>query len=353
MTTATNETETRPLAELKVREAGNVRATLDGVDALAESIRLVGVLVPVAIEPDGTIVAGHRRYAAALKAGLAEIPVRVISDVEAAAGTTGAASTAFAALENIAREQLSPDEEATAIERMLDAGYTPDGAAQILAMPLARVTRRAQLLKLPPELRAHYRSGGNGPLSILPLLVTISDAQPWLAKAIAKFDLRDLTGSRAGEELDSIISYCRGNVNSWERDRVPKGLPKPPAGFVWVARNDVIRPSDFAGAKLPADLKTRLEKATGNYEWSARRAWKTRRAALRGLWWWLVRRYPNELCQDCGRPVGRSIGTYWHASDELYERVRGTLHGTVCPGCFTEAAEERGVFIYWSPQVRS
>lgn len=63
--------------------------------------------------------------------------------------------------------------------------------------------------------------------------------------------------------------------------------------------------------------------AAARYEWSARKAWRSRRAALRGLRWWLIRNYACELCQDCGRPVG-----------------------TVCTGCFVERAEELGVFVH-------
>lgn len=84
------------------------------------------------------------------------------------------------------------------------------------------------------------------------------------------------------------------------------------------------------------------------YEWRARHAWGSRRAGLRGLWWWLVRRYAGELCEDCGRPVGRWIGnTFWRAPDELWERVVGSPDGTVCPRHFTERADAAGVALHW------
>lgn len=83
------------------------------------------------------------------------------------------------------------------------------------------------------------------------------------------------------------------------------------------------------------------------YEWSARKAWRSRRAALRGLWWWLVRRYACELCQDCGRPVGHEIGdTYWRADDALWLRVHGSPAGSVCTRCFVERADALGVFVH-------
>ena len=53
------------------------------------------------------------------------------------------------AVENIARKQLNPYEEAKAVRAMLDRGLTEDGAAQALGWPKARVSARVKLLELP------------------------------------------------------------------------------------------------------------------------------------------------------------------------------------------------------------
>jgi hypothetical protein len=101
------------------------------------------------------------------------------------------------------------------------------------------------------------------------------------------------------------------------------------------------------------------------YEWRTRRSWVSKRAALRGLWWGLVRRYPCELC-TCGRPVSRHTH-YWHAEDWLWEDVMGWPcwweqlgehaylgpPGTRCPRCFTELAELKGIHVHWEPRVDS
>jgi hypothetical protein len=101
------------------------------------------------------------------------------------------------------------------------------------------------------------------------------------------------------------------------------------------------------------------------YEWGARQAWRSKRAALRGLWWWLVRRYPSEIC-PCGRPVSRGIGgTYWSATNDLWAQVMGWPGwreqmgdwaylgppGTRCPRCFTELARAKGISLFWEPKV--
>lgn len=89
--------------------------------------------------------------------------------------------------------------------------------------------------------------------------------------------------------------------------------------------------------------------AVARYEWSVRRAWRTRKAALRGLWWTFVRRYPGEVCEHCGRPVAQGIATSWRAPDALWKRVVGSSHGTLCPRCFTVAARAFGVSLRWEP----
>lgn len=79
-------------------------------------------------------------------------------------------------------------------------------------------------------------------------------------------------------------------------------------------------------------------------------------AALRGLWWTFVRRYAYETC-TCGRPVAHNFylvngepRSYWRAPDEMWEHVMGSPHGVLCPSCFTERAEAKGLRIYWTPK---
>lgn len=85
------------------------------------------------------------------------------------------------------------------------------------------------------------------------------------------------------------------------------------------------------------------------FEWSVRHVWDSWRAATRGTWWWLIRRYPTELC-TCGRPVSKWIGeTWWHAEDDLWLAVKGNMGGTLCPRCFTLRAAAKGISLRWQP----
>jgi hypothetical protein len=101
------------------------------------------------------------------------------------------------------------------------------------------------------------------------------------------------------------------------------------------------------------------------YEYRTRHLWNTKRAAIRAAWWWLIRRYPSEICL-CGRPVGQWIGdTYWHADNALWNGVMGWpgweqelgeyaylgVPGTRCPRCFTERARKKGVHVHWEPHL--
>jgi ParB family chromosome partitioning protein len=134
----------RRVALEQIRVPENVRALDDAhVDALAGSISLQGMLVPVVVRDDGDgfeLGAGFRRIAAARLLGLTDVLVVV---------REGETEDADRAVENITRKQLNPYEEAKAVRAMLDRGLTEDGVAQALGWPKARVTARVKVLELP------------------------------------------------------------------------------------------------------------------------------------------------------------------------------------------------------------
>ena len=72
--------ENWPLEKLKPYER-NPRVNAGAVDAVASSIRQFGWRVPVIVDREGTIIAGHTRLLAAKKLGLSEVPVHVASDL--------------------------------------------------------------------------------------------------------------------------------------------------------------------------------------------------------------------------------------------------------------------------------
>jgi len=124
-----------------------VEASLAG---LAESIRERGVLQPVIVRPRSRggyeLVAGERRWRAAQVAGITTIPALVKDDVDEAA------SLELALIENLAREDLSPVEEARTIATLLDdLRITATALATRLGRSRADVAHTTRLLELPDE----------------------------------------------------------------------------------------------------------------------------------------------------------------------------------------------------------
>ena len=121
------------------------------LDELAASIREHGVLQPVLVRPMGDgyqLVAGERRWRAAMLAGLETIPALVeILDDDAA--------LEIAVIENLQREDLSPLEEATMYDKMVtEHGYSIRKLAQKLGKDKGYLENRLRLADAPEEIRA-------------------------------------------------------------------------------------------------------------------------------------------------------------------------------------------------------
>jgi ParB family chromosome partitioning protein len=116
------------------------------LDDLAASIREQGVMQPILVRPvEGgryEIVAGERRWRAAQRAGLAEIPVLVKNVPDQAA-------LALALIENIQREDLNPLEEAQGLQRLIDEfGLTHEAAAKAVGRSRSAVSNLLRLNQL-------------------------------------------------------------------------------------------------------------------------------------------------------------------------------------------------------------
>ena len=113
---------------------------------LAESIKAQGIVQPILVRPiEGgryEIIAGERRWRAAQRAGLVEVPalVRDVADQ---------AALALSLIENIQRENLNPLEEAHGIARLIgDFGLTHEAAAQAVGRSRSAVTNLLRLMNL-------------------------------------------------------------------------------------------------------------------------------------------------------------------------------------------------------------
>lgn len=124
---------------------------------LADSISTHGVLQPIVVRRTGPsnfeLVAGERRWRAAQKAGLKEIPA-VLKDVAPQEVLT------LALVENLQREDLNPMEEAEAYRHLMDTlDLTQEQVAQRVGKDRTTVTNAIRLLKLPPAAREAVTNG--------------------------------------------------------------------------------------------------------------------------------------------------------------------------------------------------
>jgi ParB family chromosome partitioning protein len=129
------------------------------LDELTQSIKSNGVIQPIVVRKVGDrfqIIAGERRWRAALKAGLSRVPIVVR---EVAAGQERSLLE-MALIENIQREDLNPIEEALAYRRLSDEfQLRQEDIAAAVGKDRATIANHMRLLKLPDEVRAEVASG--------------------------------------------------------------------------------------------------------------------------------------------------------------------------------------------------
>jgi hypothetical protein len=92
-------------------------------------------------------------------------------------------SSADSAAENVTRKQLTPLEEARAVQAMLDEGYTPEGAAQALGWSAQRVAARTKILKLSDAGQQLVGSGAL-PLGAIDNVLAVGDVSAPVMEAI-------------------------------------------------------------------------------------------------------------------------------------------------------------------------
>jgi len=129
------------------------------LDELASSIRERGIIQPIVVRAlrgaaDAfEIIAGERRWRAAQRAGIHDVPVVVVeaSDSEA---------LEIAIIENVQRTDLNPLEEATGYQMLADQfTYGQDAIAKVVGKSRSHVANTLRLLKLPDSVKAYINAG--------------------------------------------------------------------------------------------------------------------------------------------------------------------------------------------------
>ena len=167
----------------------------DKLNELSKSIKQNGLIQPIAVRPDKTdpgryeIVAGERRWLAAQKAGLHEVPIVVLNlnDNE---------TLEVAIVENIQRENLNAIEEAKGYERLSkEFGYDHEKIAKFISKSRSHVSNTLRLLTLPKDIISMLEEG----------MITAGQARPLIgmpnASAIAEDIVKKRLTSRQVESL--------------------------------------------------------------------------------------------------------------------------------------------------------
>ena len=129
------------------------------LEELSNSIKKNGLIQPIAVRPKNSeigkyeIIAGERRWLAAQRAGLHEIPVNImdLSDVE---------SLEVAIVENIQRADLSPIEEAKGYKRLSEEyNYDHESISKLMSKSRSHISNTLRLLSLPKDVIAMLEEG--------------------------------------------------------------------------------------------------------------------------------------------------------------------------------------------------
>jgi len=205
---------------------------------LADSIREQGVMQPILVRPvDGgryEIIAGERRWRAAQKAGLTEVPVLVKAVPDQSA-------LALALIENIQREDLDPIEEAHGLKRLIDEfGITHDAAAKAVGRSRSAVTNLLRLTQLPQAVQAWVQDG-----------------------ALDMGHARALLALPSGQQAATAARVVNGGLSVRDTERLVHGLLHPAKRAARLKRHardaDTVRLendlADALGAKVTIEAK--------------------------------------------------------------------------------------------------
>ena len=193
----------------------------EALSELASSIRTRGMLQPILVRPltrdSYEIVAGERRWRAAQKAGLHDVPViiRELSDVE---------TLEIALIENIQRTDLNAVEEAEGYQRLMDQfAYTQEKLSQIIGKSRSHVANMLRLLSLPQSVRARIVAGELS-AGHARALITASEPENLAREIVAKgLSVRD-TERLVKEGLDARVQGKQAPSKLVQKDADTRAL---------------------------------------------------------------------------------------------------------------------------------
>lgn len=204
-------TQNLPVALIQAGDNDRTTFAAGRLSSLAQSMKDNGLAQPITVRPvDGgryEIVAGERRYRAALELGWEYIPafVREMTDREA---------SAVMLAENISRDDLNPIEEARAYSKRIRAGWSTDDISQATGVSVQRIERRVSLLMLQESI-ADLVASGHFPIGHAEMLTGLDTNRQLIAlrvfnasgKTMTRRNFSSLVGKLEQEQSqDSLFS---------------------------------------------------------------------------------------------------------------------------------------------------
>lgn len=229
-----------PIAQLRPGKY-QPRTAFDGLDALVTSVRQFGLLQPILVRPIGDepdayeIVAGERRWRAAQKAQLHEVPVvlRGLDDLDA---------LQLALVENLQRADLSPIDEAAGYRRLMsDFGQTQEHVAATIGKSRPHVANTLRLLDLPAGvqqmIQRHELSSGHGRA-----LLAFADPAAMAERAVQdKLSVRELERLATAEKAPSGRKAARKEATEASKSADTRALEKRIEDVLGLKANLVLR----------------------------------------------------------------------------------------------------------------
>jgi ParB family chromosome partitioning protein len=216
---------TLPTAHLRAGKY-QPRTTFENIDVLVDSVRQFGLLQPIlvrpiAAEPDAyEIIAGERRWRAAQKAQLHEVPVviRTLDDLD---------TLQLALVENLQRADLTAIDEAQGYRRLInDFDQTQEDVARTMGKSRPHVANTLRLLDLPTAVHDMIRreeiSAGHGRA-----LLAFPDPEAMARRVVAeKLNVRDLEHLASGERLKKVSGGKKGKPGGETKSADTRALEK-------------------------------------------------------------------------------------------------------------------------------
>jgi len=193
----------------------------ESLEELTNSIKSRGVIQPIVVRPDKSndgkyeIIAGERRWLASQNAGLNEVPVVILQNVD------DVKSLEFAIVENVQRQDLNAIEEARGYQKLIDEfDYNQEKLSQFIGKSRSYIANSLRLLALPNDVLIMVEKGDLSPghaRSLIGLNNSVEIAKKILQKKLSVRQAETLVKQFRNKKL-KLITKKDANILDLQKD---------------------------------------------------------------------------------------------------------------------------------------